>query len=76
MFYEARITIFGHPKDSVHYRRTDDEESIYNLLEPIVGHEIAADAAAWCPNAPVGNGYSTEDFEIEVLDCGEKEELW
>lgn len=69
MYGTAEITIFA-PNGNVerHYRRCNDSEGIYDLLEEIVGHETAEDAASWCELASIGDVYAEEDFEILITD--------
>lgn len=68
MYGTAEIT-FSEPSGNVtFYRRCNDSEGIYDLLEEIVGHETAEDAASWCELASIGDVYAEEDFEILITE--------
>lgn len=69
MYGTAEITIFA-PNGSVerHYRRCNNYVGIYCLLEPLVGHATAEDAASWCELASIGEVYADEDFEILITE--------
>ncbi len=66
MYGTAEITVFGTCGSATYYRRCNDSDGIYDILEPICGHETAADAASWCELASIGEVYAEEDFEIII----------
>lgn len=69
MFATAKITVQGWARgNAVHYRKCNDFDGIYNLLEPLAGHEAAEDAASWCELNPVGAEYDGDGFSIEIVD--------
>ena len=69
MYGTAEITIFAPNGNAVrHYRHCNDSDGIYDLLEPLVGHEIAEDASSWCEFSPIGSVYAEEDFEILITE--------
>ena len=69
MYGTAEITLCL-PNGDVrrHLRKTNDYDGIYTLLASVAPHEAAEDAASWCENAPLGEGWYDEDFEIEITD--------
>lgn len=68
MYGTAEITISEPSGHVTYYRRCNDSEGIYDLLEEIVGHETAEDAASWCEFSPIGSVYEEEDFEILITE--------
>lgn len=60
--YYAAVTVKGFTT----YRRTTDEPGIYDLLEPLLGHDMAADAAAWCQEAPLDAEYETDCSDVSI----------
>lgn len=63
--YYAAITVKGYTV----YKLTQDEDGIYTCLEPIVGHDMAADISCWCAEAPHGAEYDTDrdDVSVEIV---------
>ena len=43
-------------------------EDLYDELEPIFGHELAADASSWTELACIGEEYEHEEFIIEMVE--------
>lgn len=52
----------------------DNYYGIYDLIEPLLGHEEAADAASWCELASIGEIWESSDgsVEIELIDPDEE----
>ena len=46
----------------------EDDESVYEKLEPIVGHEVAEDASSWAELTYVGDFYEHDEFTIEMVE--------
>ena len=46
----------------------EDDESVYEKLEPIVGHEVAEDASSWAELTYVGDYYKHDEFTIEMVE--------
>lgn len=47
-------------------RNADDYYGIYDVLEPLLGHEEAADAASWCELASFGETWESADGSVEI----------
>lgn len=60
----AYLTFNG---EAVHYW-LDSGESVYDYLEPVVGHDEAEEAACWCELHCVGDEYEHELFTIEMVE--------
>lgn len=46
----------------------EDDESVYEKLEPIVGHEVAENASSWAEMACVDDYYEHDEFTIEMVE--------
>ena len=61
----ARLVFADDPRVSYY---CEDDESVYEKLEPIVGHEVAEDASSWAEMACVGMDYEHDEFTIEIVE--------
>ena len=43
-------------------------EDLYDELEPIFGHELAASASSWAELACIGEEYEHDEFIIEMVE--------
>ena len=50
----ARLVFTDDPRCAYY---CEDDESVYEKLEPIVGHEVAEDASSWAELTYVGDYY-------------------
>ena len=46
----------------------EDDESVYEKLEPTVGHEVAEDASSWAELTYIGDYYEHDEFIIEMVE--------
>ena len=49
-----------------HYRRPSDTQGIYDLLEPIYGHDVAESIVIWCESAYYEDEYEADDPNLRV----------
>lgn len=60
--YYAAITVKGYTL----YKLSEDEDGIYTCLEPVLGHDMAADISCWCGEAPHDAEYHTGRDDVSV----------
>lgn len=61
----ARLVFTNEPNIAYY---CEDDESVYEKLEPIVGHEVAEDASSWAEMTYVGDYYEHDEFTIEMVE--------